>query len=66
MSRARMLAHIGALIWHAREAIAEATHPNDMPPLVHAIVNAEPSEIGVDEGYVQDAAAREEDLWTDA
>lgn len=54
-----MLAHVGAFVWHAREAVLEITNAGDVPTVVHMVVATDPVDLGIDEGYVQEAENRE-------
>jgi hypothetical protein len=53
-----MRQHLGAVVWHAREAIAEAPHAELIPDLVHQ-VDVTGLDAAIDSGYVQEAAHRE-------
>ena len=58
MTAQRMRQHIGAVIFHARQALAEAPQRSDVPEVIVEIARAPLSEdvraAGVDEGHVRE------------
>jgi hypothetical protein len=58
MTAQRMRQHLGAIVWHAREAIAEAPIPELIPSLVHQ-VDVTGLDNAIDAGHVQEAARRD-------
>ena len=68
MSLQRMRQHIGAVVWHAREAIAEAPGREYIHPLIHQVdvtgLDSLTDDDGnvislIEEGYVREAANRD-------
>ena len=57
MTAQHMRQHLGAVVWHAREAIAEAPSPELIPSLVHQ-VDVTGLDSAIDAGYVSEAANR--------
>lgn len=54
-----MRQHLGAMVWHALEAISEAPRADDVSSLVLEFPHVELKELGIDDGYVSEAADRD-------